>query len=267
MFPLAPCTHGERVGVRGISEVRTAPHPGLLPGLPGRGEKPVKMRLPWPAIVLLAFFVFLTGKARGDSEDPPTIQITPATVAKRTYDPDHPPTQMPTTHPDEAGVTVSEFGCVAEVGGQMTGTTQNHSDATVAVRVDSIHVALKLNVTEWMSQVAPQKIWYHEDGHRMIALYFYDHADEVAVAIARGWMGQSLSASAPDAKSAAKHAVTEIARRITAAYMAQVRDQSELVQEAYDRITAHGTNNVDEADAIEQALAQVAQAATKPSGQ
>jgi hypothetical protein len=40
--------------------------------------------------------------------------------------------------------------------------------------------------------------------------------------------------------------------------MIQVRDQSELVQEAYDRITAHGTNNVDEYDAIQQALAEVA---------
>ncbi len=170
---------------------------------------------------------------------------------------------MPTTHPDEAGVTVSEYGCVAEVSGQIIGSPDNHSDPTVAVRVDSIHITLKLDVTEWMSQVAPQKIWFHEDGHRKIALHFYQHADDVAAAIARGWMGQSLSASGSDAKSAAKEAVTEIAQKITAAYMAQVRDQSELVQEAYDRITAHGTNNVDESDAIKQALAEVAQAATK----
>ena len=60
-------------------------------------------------ILALAFFVFLTGGASGDPKDPLTIQTTPATAAKRTYDPDHPPTQMPTTHPDEAGVTVSEF--------------------------------------------------------------------------------------------------------------------------------------------------------------
>ncbi|MGD0463594.1 MAG: hypothetical protein ABSB74_14000 [Tepidisphaeraceae bacterium] len=234
-------------------------------GLPGRGDKQVNRRLPWLTILPLAFFVFIAGGASGNPKDPLTIQSIPATVAKRTYDPDHPDPRMPTTHPDEAGVTVSEYGCVAEVSGQMTRTSQTHSDATVAVRVDSIHIVLKLNVTEWMSQVAPQKIWYHEDGHRMIALHFYDHADEVAAAIARGWMGQSLWASGPDAKSAAKEAITQIARRITAAYMAQVRDQSELVQEAYDRITAHGTNNVDEADAIKQALAEVAQSATKPS--
>jgi hypothetical protein len=40
--------------------------------------------------------------------------------------------------------------------------------------------------------------------------------------------------------------------------MVQVRDQSELVQEAYDRITQHGTNDVDEYDAIQQALGEIA---------
>jgi len=222
-------------------------------------------KLIWLAILPLALLVFLAGGANENPETPLSIRITPVTIDKHTYDPDHPDPRMPTTNPDEAGVTVSEYGCVAEVSGQITRTTQKDSDATVAVRVDSIHIVLKLNVTEWMSQIAPQKIWYHEDGHRKIAQHFYDHADEVAAIIAHGWMGQSLSASGPDAKSAAKEAVTEIAQKITAAYMAQVRDQSELVQEAYDRITAHGTNNIDESDAIKQALAEVAGSATKPA--
>jgi hypothetical protein len=38
-FPLSPCTREERVGVRGTSYAWTAPHPGPLPGLPGRGDK------------------------------------------------------------------------------------------------------------------------------------------------------------------------------------------------------------------------------------
>jgi hypothetical protein len=221
--------------------------------------------LPWLTIFPLAIFVFLATGASEKLNDPITIRITPATIAKHTYDPDQPDSRMPAPNPDEAGVTVSEYGCVAEVSGQIISTTQKDSDATVAVRVDSIHITLKLNVTEWMSQIAPQKIWFHEDGHRKIAQHFYEHADEVAATIAHGWMGQSLSASGADAKSAAKEAVTEIAQKITAAYMAQVRDQSELVQEAYDRITAHGTNSIDEAVAIKQALAEVAQADTKPS--
>jgi hypothetical protein len=219
----------------------------------------------WLKILPLALLLSLAAGADTNSKDPLTIQVIPATTAKHTYDPDNPDPQMPTTHPDEAGVTVSEYSCVAEVAGQITHTTKNPSDATVVVEVSTIHITLKLDVTEWMSQVAPQKIWFHEDGHRKIALHFYDHADEVAAAVAREWIGKSLTASGADANAAAKEAITEIAKKITAAYMVQVRDQSELVQEAYDRITSHGTNSIDESDAIRQALAEVSQADTKPS--
>jgi hypothetical protein len=220
----------------------------------------------WLAFLAISFLFSLPLSADNAPPDPLTVDRTPPTVTRRTYDPDHPDPRMPATHSDEAGVTVSEYGCVAEVNGQITDAPATQPDATVAVRVDSIHIVLKLDVTEWMSQVAPQKIWFHEDGHRKIALHFYAHADEVAAAIARGWMGKSLTASGTDTKAAAKEAITEIAQKITAAYMTQVRDQSELVQEAYDRITAHGTNSVDESDAIRQALAEVAKGeTTRPS--
>ncbi len=40
IFPLAPCTHGERVGVRcDFPSANTTPHPNPLPGVPGRGER------------------------------------------------------------------------------------------------------------------------------------------------------------------------------------------------------------------------------------
>ncbi len=219
----------------------------------------------WLRILPLALLILFAMGADNVAKDPLTIQIIPATIARHTYDPDNPDPQMPATHSDEAGVTVSEYGCVAEVAGQITSTKQNASDATAAVQVATIHITLRLDVTEWMSQTAPQKIWFHEDGHRKIALHFYDHADEVAATIAREWIGKSLTASGADANAAAKEAITEIAKKITAAYMTQVRDQSELVQEAYDRITSHGTNRIDESDAIRQALTEVARADTRPS--
>ena len=205
-------------------------------------------------VILLAGFAF----AAGDDVDPVTVQRAQATVSTHTYDPAHPPPQMPATQPDEAGVTVSEFSCVALVGGQITDHADTASDARVTVKVAAVHIDLKLNIAEWMDALAPQKIWAHEDGHRDIALLFYRRSDLVAASIAHAWIGKSLTASGPDAKSAAKQAVTQAAQKITDDYMIQVRDQSELVQEAYDRITAHGTNDVDEYDAIQQALAEVA---------
>jgi len=198
--------------------------------------------------------------AAEEDGDPITLRHADAAVATHTYDRDHPPKQMPATQPDEAGVTVSEFSCVAEVRGQVVSESTTPTGATANVRMASMRITLKLKIDEWMDQLAPQKIWAHEDGHRDIALFFYRHADETVLMIAHGWVDKTLTATGPDAASAAKKALTDAAQKITDDYMIQVRDQSERVQEAYDRITAHGTNDIDEYDAIQQALAEIAKA-------
>ena len=207
-------------------------------------------------VLLLSGFAL----ADGDGKDAVTIHRILVKVATHTYDPAHLPKEMPATQPDEAGVTVSDFSCVAEVSGQIVEQSETADDAKVTVKMAAVHITLNLKVTEWIDELAPQKIWAHEDGHRDIALLFYRRADVAVAAIARGWVDKTLTASGPDAKSAGKKALTDAARKITDEYMAQVRDQSELVQEAYDRITAHGTNTVDENDAIQQALGEVAKA-------
>jgi hypothetical protein len=207
--------------------------------------------------VILLFFA-ASAFAADEDDNAVTVHRIDATVSTHTYDPAKPPRQMPATQPDEAGVTVSDFSCVAEVSGQITDQAQVANDATVTVKMAAIHITLNLKIAEWMDELGPVKIWSHENGHRDIALLFYRRADTVAASIARGWLGKTVIASGPDAKSAAKDAVTQAAQKISDDYMIQVRDQSELVQEAYDRITAHGTNDVDEYDAIQQALAEVA---------
>jgi len=98
----------------------------------------------------------------------------------------------------------------------------------------------------------------------LIAEHFYVHADQVAAQIGRDFPGQIFTASGPDAAAAADRALTAAAQQIAQRYMRAVRDQSQEVQEAYDRITVHGTNMVDEIDAINQALAWVAAAHKSP---
>jgi hypothetical protein len=213
--------------------------------------------------VIILLFAASAFAADGDN-DPVTVEHVAAAISTHTYNPAKPPRQMPATQPDEAGVTVSDFSCITHVSGQITDQAQVADDATVTVKMAAIHITLKLKIAEWMDELAPQKIWAHENGHRDIALHFYRHADVVAVSIARTWIGKTVTASGPDAKSAAKEAVTQAAQKITDDYMIQVRDQSELVQEAYDRITAHGTNDVDEYDAIQQALAEVSKTHLSP---
>lgn len=206
---------------------------------------------------ILLFMLAGIALAAGGDDNPVTIQRIAATYSRHTYDRAHPYAQMPATQPDEAGVTVSDYSCVAEVDGQISDKTITSNDAKVTVKISGVHVTLKLTIAEWMDSLAPQKIWAHEDGHRDIALHFYQNADAVADAVARPWIGKSLTATGADPTAAAKSAASQAAKKITADYMVVVRDRCEMVQEAYDRITQHGTNDVDEYDAIQQALAEV----------
>ena len=172
----------------------------------------------------------------------------------QTYDPQNPSHDMPAPSADEAGVTVADFSCSAKVWGTILGQTQNGRDTIANVRVDSVDISLQLKIAEWISQSAPQKMWSHEGGHRIIAEHFYAGADGIAAAIGHGMIGREFSGSGPDANSAANAALTSAASEIASQYMTEVRDPSEEVQEIYDRITAHGTNGIDEIDAITQSL-------------
>ena len=202
--------------------------------------------------------------ALADDKNGVTVQRPPAVCSTRFYDPDNPPPQMPAPTVDQAGVTVSQFGCTALVDGTVIQQAQQDKQVVAQVHVDSVRIELRLKITEWISQTAGQKIHNHEDGHRLIAEHFYVHADQVAAQIGRDFPGQIFTASGPDAAAAADRALTAAAQQIAQRYMRAVRDQSQEVQEAYDRITVHGTNMVDEIDAINQALAWVAAAHKSP---
>lgn len=204
-------------------------------------------------LVLSLFGVALAQDPGGVSVDRP-----PAVCSTRFYDPENPPPQMPPPTVDQAGVTVSEFGCTALVDGTVVQQAHQDSQVVVQVHVDSVRIELRLKITEWISQDAPQKIHNHEDGHRLIAEHFYVRADEVAAQIGHEFIDKTAEASGSDAAAAANRALTVTAQQIASRYMRAVRDQSEEVQQAYDRITVHGTNQVDEIDAINRALAWVA---------
>ncbi|MDP9173795.1 MAG: hypothetical protein M3O30_08000 [Planctomycetota bacterium] len=209
------------------------------------------------AVLILAQVCLLAG-AMGAENDPVSIVHSASVATTNRYDPHHPPSLMPTTAPDEAGVTVSEFGCDAQVGGTVFDYSRNHQDTVAVVRVDSVRMTLHLNIAEWISQNAGSKILLHENGHRMIAEHFYANADLPAFLIGRAKIGQRFVGEGLDLDAAAKNALTIAATTVAQEYMAAVRDPSQPVQEKYDQITAHGTNGVDELEAIDLSLRVVA---------
>jgi hypothetical protein len=194
--------------------------------------------------------------ARGQTL-PITIDHAPPVSFTSLYDPRLPSTHMPAPEANELGVTIANFSCHASVTGHVFLQFPSGEDVVAAVRVDTVHVTLHLRVDEWLDRRAGAKILAHEDGHAMIARHFYDRSDVIAAIIAKNMIGTDFYGSGPDAETAATDALNVAARQIDKEYMQQVRDPSEIVQDAYDQITEHGTNQIDEIDAIEQALRMV----------
>jgi hypothetical protein len=193
--------------------------------------------------------------AGGESDNSVVVERSPMVSTTRSYDPQAPDGRMPATLPDEAGVTVSNFKCVAVLQGSVVHHAMQGTDVVAEVRVESAEIKLSLDVAEWISVDGGKKILAHEDGHRLIAEHFYDRADESARQIARQLIGTTVTGSGPDSDEAAKNALDIASAHLVRDYMVEVRDKSDRVQQAYDEITQHGTNQVDEMMAIEEALA------------
>jgi len=209
--------------------------------------------------------LLITSAIFAGTESDPSIVIdrAPVTSTTRIYDPRIGDARMPATLPDEAGVTVSNFKCVAVLQGSVVHHMQQGNDVIAEVRVESADIKLALDVTEWISQEGGPKIRAHEDGHRLIAEHFFDRADDSARTIARLLIGTSVFGTGLDSDEAAKNALNIASAHLVRDYMIEVRDRSDRVQHAYDDITHHGTNKVDEMVAIERSLATLD--ATAPS--
>ncbi|MGA3066165.1 MAG: hypothetical protein ABSF29_04875 [Tepidisphaeraceae bacterium] len=204
------------------------------------------------ASAVFAMCCFAAG-ARGQTS-PVSVELAAPTCQTSLYDPRMPSRQMPTPQANEAGVTVSEFICKATATGRTYMQFHSGPDVVVGVHVESVRIALGLNVNEWVEYSAGAKVFSHEDGHALIAEHFYSRSDQIAQAIGQHLIGTDFFGSGPDAEAAANDALNVAAREVTQQYMGRVRNPSELVQNLYDRITAHGVNPIEEVDAIEMAL-------------
>lgn len=194
----------------------------------------------------------------GKANDAVVVDKKPVTIDRRSYDPDHPPVEMPPLTPEEAGVTVSQFNCESAVHGLVLNQhTRGDGTHTATVKIERVKVSLRLAITIWVSSRAPQKTHDHEEGHRKISEQFYADADKVAHDAAEQMVGKTISGTGKSDQEAASAALQSAASKINTLYMEGVNDPCKKVQDVYDRITAHGTNKVKEDDAIRQAMDEV----------
>ena len=176
----------------------------------------------------------------------------------RTFDPAHPPAEMPPPSPGEEAECDSDFLSDANVGGQARLTDATHATVTIT----QITVTLQLNITTWLPTKVAQHVIEHEDGHRQISEYFYQSADKVAQRIAAPYMGKQVVVTGTDLRAAMSKLLQQMSTDITEAYNKQATP--EPAQLRFDAITDHSRNEVAAKDAVAQAIKDTAHASIQP---
>lgn len=210
-----------------------------------------------PAISLLVVLA-LAGSADGQKKapaapatQPAKINVTPAKVVTKTFDPKNPPAEMPRLNREEAAVTQSQFACGVQVEIEINQAPGENPIATVV----GVNATLQLDVTIWLPTNVSAKIRRHEDGHRDISELFYAKGKTTADAIAKKLIGKRIIV--PGVKPEQTTPIIQrLANEFCETYLGQIELPSQAVQERYDQLTDHGRNKLGEAEAIKQALAE-----------
>jgi hypothetical protein len=191
--------------------------------------------------------------------DPVVVHTAAVTVRRQSFDPRHPPDEMPRLTPPETAICVGEFSSSANVGGRAARTGDTHATVTI----DRIEIALRLNITIWTPHNAPRRVVDHEEGHRLISEHYYKNAADLARRIAEPYVGKKIKLDTPHFQADFKKLLQATASQITSDYNRQL--SVEPAQTLYDRITDHSRNEIPFRDAIEQAIRQASSPATQPA--
>jgi hypothetical protein len=195
-----------------------------------------------------------------------TVRTVPPTVQRKTFDPANPPAAMPHLTPPEAAVTVCEFGFSAEPLYDVT-SRDRIADGTwsVTISVKSVAVRVRLGIVIWLPKDASDKLKAHEEGHRKLDEANYKRLAEDAAKLAAGEMeGAQFTGQGKTAWKAESDAIRSLFEKAGHTYLAHSEAENRRINEIYDQITAHGTNDVPESEAARQATEQYEREKAKP---
>ena len=114
------------------------------------------------AALLLAGFAWHRYATSGQLPElaKPVIDKRPVTFVQRSFDPAHPPSDMPPLGEGEEAECDSNFISDANVSGRM----QKIDSTSATVTVTQVKVTLQLRITIWVPNGATQHIIEHEEG-------------------------------------------------------------------------------------------------------
>lgn len=203
----------------------------------------------------VAAWTVIGSVARGEV----TIDCKPPAIQHRSFDPAHPPSDMPPLKGAEAAVTESKFDCQVAMKYQVVGHKRDADGCVTTLRVQSIQATLQLIVIIWLPNGATAKLTAHEEGHRRIAEQIYADAQQIASSVAGRLDGKTVTGQDTDCDGADKQATTSAARQFCKEYLRRTFDVTRQVGDTYDELTAHGTRaEPAEDEAIRQAFKKVA---------
>ena len=202
------------------------------------------------ATLVLAGFAWHHYSSSGQPSAPakPVIDKQPVTFAQRSFDPAHPPADMPALGEGEEAECDSNFISDANVSGSM----RKIDSTSATVTVTQVKVTLQLRITVWVPHGATQHVIEHEVGHRQISEHYYHFADKLAAEITAPYMGRQVVISGSDLNAEFRNALLQLSKEITAQY--NNRLNPDRAQQRYDDLTDHSRNDRDSKEAAAQAI-------------
>lgn len=179
-----------------------------------------------------------------------SIDKEPVRIERKTFNPDHPPADMPTHTALEAGLCEYRFGCETR-----SEATQSRSWVkTLPAKISALQLKLQLQIVIWTIENAPQKIVDHEEAHRSIAEHYFAHAEIVAHRLGEAALGRKLNVPGHDKNQALEEALHQLQNEIVEKYSQETAHRCTFAQERFDAITDHSRNSIPEKVAVAQAL-------------
>ena len=178
------------------------------------------------------------------------VEVAPAKIERRIFEPERPPPEMPKLTPPEAAVCAFEFGCNVESRVQGKRTLLKSSPAELV----ELKFTPQLRITIWIPRNGTMKLVDHEEAHRKICEYYYASAEAVARAVGQKAIGAKLRSNLKNEAETQKE-LREFQQRLIDEVLRQIGDHCLYAQGKFDELTAHGTNALEEDKAIDQSIA------------
>lgn len=182
-----------------------------------------------------------------------TLDIVPAKIVRRTFDPARSPPEMPKLVPPEVGQCVYEFSCEMETRVQRPALRVGRPRATVTATT----ITTWLNVTLWTPRNGPAAVVEHEEAHREIAEHYYRPAAAIARRLGERMVGATL-APASHSEADNKAALRAFQDAFIQEYLRETLTRCSFAQERFDAITHHSRAPVGVRQAVAQSLADEA---------